>query len=437
MTMSRAEIAAAPRHPQLMDPAKDPEELIEASIWWYPSLYGNRTDVIQSLLLEAGNGYGWNDAGQICSVFAHIQPDYHTLAELQTRYDPDDPSGDFAAFMRESRSRELQTHEQIRATAAERARTHGRVTTSRGRGGWGLMLMRPERVHPQWQAVLDEAGQMFARAQAVQDAAVTRLRQQWDRNPAARAAQLLTRQLGRALAADRISDAELETCDRLLEAWRRPAWPARLDRSSLRSKRDQNREATRRIRAMLADDQSLPAAGDTAHPATVSSEPRPAADVLLSLATDRLTTLAHRVRPVPFTAWQEWDWTRDLVQEQFQPGTGQERGHAAATADFNSVAGRYKAVPLSDGIAGPWGHKVLREDGSLAGYAGFVSWGGDEIRVYSAAGKDLGMAVPGLAGACERLAARGAALDDETVMTGVLHVRAGRETANCGCEPEL
>jgi hypothetical protein len=31
--MTGEQLAAAPRHPQLMDPAGDPEELIVASIW--------------------------------------------------------------------------------------------------------------------------------------------------------------------------------------------------------------------------------------------------------------------------------------------------------------------------------------------------------------------------------------------------------------------
>lgn len=59
MPMTREEIAAAPRHPQLMDPA-DPEELIAASIWWYPTLFGHRTAVLQHLLLCPGNGYEWS-----------------------------------------------------------------------------------------------------------------------------------------------------------------------------------------------------------------------------------------------------------------------------------------------------------------------------------------------------------------------------------------
>jgi hypothetical protein len=50
---------------------------------------------------------------------------------------------------------------------------------------------------------------VFARAWAVQDAAEVELRLRWDRNPADRAAQLLTRQVGRARAPDDITDAEL------------------------------------------------------------------------------------------------------------------------------------------------------------------------------------------------------------------------------------
>jgi hypothetical protein len=40
MPMTDEELAAPPRHPQLMDPADDPEELIVTSIWWYPACRG-------------------------------------------------------------------------------------------------------------------------------------------------------------------------------------------------------------------------------------------------------------------------------------------------------------------------------------------------------------------------------------------------------------
>lgn len=458
MPMTPGEIAAAPRHPQLMDPVEDPEKLIEASIWWYPTLFPHRTAVLQHLLLCAGNGYDWNDAGQICSVFAHLPPDYKTLEEHQARSagwvttmeQIDDPSDTMAAILRDEQQKlrkELEAEAQVRATATERTRTHGPVTTSRGRSGWGLMAMRPEQVEPRWQALLDEAGHVFARAQAAQDAAVTRLRRQWDRNPAARAAQLLTRQLGRAFTADRITDAELETCDRLLATWRDPAWAARLDRPSLHQERDRNRELTRRIRAELSAELDGGNQPDRLTEQTAErggaagSEPRNPVAVLIELATDRLYTLSSLVRPAPFTAWQEWDWTLDLVRQQLPvaPMQTDDQDISVAGTDFNSGAG-YKALPLRDGIAGPWGHKVLREDGSLAGYAGYVSWRREPMRVYSADGADLDVTADRLEDVCEELASRDAgAAPDEHLVAGILHGAGGYEAGadRADCEPEL
>lgn len=65
-----------PVHPQLMDPVTDPEEFIASSIYWYPLLFPTRTEVLDHTLLSNGNGYRWGAGGNICSVFAHIEPDY-------------------------------------------------------------------------------------------------------------------------------------------------------------------------------------------------------------------------------------------------------------------------------------------------------------------------------------------------------------------------
>jgi hypothetical protein len=170
MPMSLEEIASVPRHPQLMDPA-DPEELIVASIWWYPVGFTHRTAVLQHLLLSGGNGYEWNSRGQVCSVFAHLEPDYFTLAERQDRFG--DPGGEppcLAALRREA----VSAAARVRASAPARARAHGPVTITGGRpatgDAGGLMATRPARADPRWQALLDEARHLFSRAQAVQEA---------------------------------------------------------------------------------------------------------------------------------------------------------------------------------------------------------------------------------------------------------------------------
>lgn len=329
MPMTRREIACAPQHPQLMDPA-GPEELIEASIWWYPSLFPHRTAVLQHLLHCPGNGYEWDEDGQIRSVFAHLQPDYSALAERLTR-GGHEPAGQ-PAVLEEWQRRDLDAASLVRATARDRAHVYGPVTVSSGRrtsNGWDLMSTRPQRVHPRWQGLLDEAGHLFARAWALQDAAEARLRRQWARNPAARAAQLLTRQLGHAWASDDITDSELSACDQLLASWRLPAWPSRIDRHRLRQQRDCNRAQRELARQILAD---LAAEGQPASaPAPAHETPRTGAngpqhrqprDVLLTLAADRLSAVSCLVRPVPFTAWHEWEWTLNMVRQELPPSSG-------------------------------------------------------------------------------------------------------------------
>jgi hypothetical protein len=325
MPMTSEEIAAAPRHPQLMAPA-EPEELIEASIWWYPTLFAHRTAVLQHLLLTGGNGYEWGEDGQVHSVFAHLEPDYHTLAERMARFDaePGAEPADAGKWRREDLARSAA----IRGRACDWARLYGPVTISRSSrtcDRWGLMAARPQRVHPRWQALLDEAGRVFGRAWAVQDAAEAELRREWDVYPAARAAQLLTRELGRAWAADEVTDAELADCDRVLAGWRHPARPSRIDLDSLRVQRDRNREQRRIARQVLAELAAgrEPASAAALTPETSSAgadarQARPPLEVLKALATEHLVTVSSLVRPVPFTGWQEWDWTLDRVRQQLE-----------------------------------------------------------------------------------------------------------------------
>lgn len=302
MPMTRDEIAAAPQHPQLMDPA-DPEELIVASIWWYPSLFAHRTAVLQHLLLHAGNGYEWTSGGQVRSVFAHLKPDYATLAERHDRLGPGGESPGLAAWRREA----VSAAARVRASARDRARAHGPVTVSRGGpvtgDAWCLMAARPAQVHPRWRALLGEAGAVFARAQAVQEAAEARLRMQWDRGPATRAARLLARQLGRAWAGGCVTDAEFAACEHVLSAW----CPAlRIDHGRLRRERA-GRERALRLLADLAG--GLP---DRA-PAAGHRQPH---EILQAMAADRLDIVGRLAGAVPFTAWHEWDWTLALVRQQ-------------------------------------------------------------------------------------------------------------------------
>ena len=208
---------------------------------------------------------------------------------------------------------------------------------SRTADSWGLLACLPERVHPRWQVLLGEAERVFAAAWAQQDAAEADLRRQWDRNPAARAAQLLTGELGRAWTADEVTDAELAACDQLLGTWRHPGWPSRLDYPRLAEQRDRSRAQRALVAQILNDlaagEQATPAARGrmprTARPARTAATrpaagqppptraaPRAAHAILQSLADDRLAALHFPVQPVPYTGWHEWRWIRDLIRER-------------------------------------------------------------------------------------------------------------------------
>ena len=284
--------------------------------------------MLQHLLLCAGNGYEWGPDGQIRSVFAHIQPDYSTLGERRARADSHaGRPAELQDMLEDWEHRGLQERTQVRATARQRARTYGPVTVSAGSrtaDSWGLLASKPQQVHPAWQDLLGEAERVFAAARSEQDAAEADLRQQWDRNPAARAAQLLTGELGRAWTADQVTDAELASCDQLLATWRHPAWPSRLDHPRLREQRDRSRAQRAFVRQILADDEqatpTAPGRGAATRPAAAQPpqtpvQPRLAHAILQALSDDQLTILHSHVRPVPYTGWHEWQWTRNLLRE--------------------------------------------------------------------------------------------------------------------------
>jgi hypothetical protein len=150
--------------------------------------------------------------------------------------------------------------------------------------------------------------------------------------------QLLTGELGRAWTADKVTDAELAACDQLLAAWRHPAWPSRLDCPAWPG------SAT----AAAASAPSPPGSSTTSPPASTPRQrtrrrraatatpapPRPARAILQVLADDQLTALHFPVRPVPYTGWHEWQWTRDLIRERTPaPAAGASPNSAQAGHD--------------------------------------------------------------------------------------------------------
>lgn len=167
----------APRHTQLMDPAADPQEFIEASIYWYPLIFPTRTEVLDHLLMGGGNGYEWGRDGNPRSVFSHIEPDYDKLDSYEADARKEDekygPGAEYsmAGYYREEHRRLLA----IRAEYKERSRTLGPVRlTYRGPDGVmartigsiefqsTLMRKMPANVIPAWREVIEEARALFA-----------------------------------------------------------------------------------------------------------------------------------------------------------------------------------------------------------------------------------------------------------------------------------
>lgn len=160
-----------PRHPQIMNPAADPEEFIASSVYWYPLIFPTRTEVLDHTFLCGANGYEWNEQGQICSVFAAIGPD--RLDSYEKEAQEAEAEGDewLAAYCREER-RVLQA---IRDDYLRLARTYGPVRTTISYPGgpqqrtvtsrdlpWTLLGRAPGHVDAAWVPVLAEVRALFA-----------------------------------------------------------------------------------------------------------------------------------------------------------------------------------------------------------------------------------------------------------------------------------
>jgi hypothetical protein len=178
-------MTAPPRHPQLMDPADDPEEFIASSIYWYPLLFPTRTEVLDHTFLCNGNGYEWSEDGEIASVFARIDPGLDRLDRYEAearKYEAEARAASNEALRDlslEQAARERAEHARLLAIRADHlhlARTYGparvteQVPQSRDRQArmitssdlpWTLLGRAPEHVAPRWRAVLDEVRELF------------------------------------------------------------------------------------------------------------------------------------------------------------------------------------------------------------------------------------------------------------------------------------
>ena len=171
-----------------MAPADDPEEFIRSSVYWYPLLFPNRTEVLDHMFLVNGNGFEWGDDGNLHSVFAHLEPGEDCIARTLREVDAEeardklrsyrvDPADSMAAWLREDAVKE----QAIRDDYLHLARTYGppRVTEQvpgPGNGHfyqartisadyvqhWTLLGRVPQNVAPRWAAVLDEVRELFA-----------------------------------------------------------------------------------------------------------------------------------------------------------------------------------------------------------------------------------------------------------------------------------
>ena len=175
-----------PAHPQLMDPATDPEALIAGLIYYYPLTTPTRTEALDHIMLTNGNGYEWGDDGNIRSVFSHIEPEYDRIEQRYEKrastYEAEARTAPraIASHLRKWARRERKEAARLLRVSEDyqnRARTYGPIQTHISYGPaygrrpriidshelkWTLLGRAPENVTPAWQRIIDETRLLFA-----------------------------------------------------------------------------------------------------------------------------------------------------------------------------------------------------------------------------------------------------------------------------------
>lgn len=144
------------------------EELVRTSILTFPTLFTNRTAVLHHALCVIGNGYKWNEKGEVVTDFSRPTSLWNKDAELA------ELDADLKARIADERIRELISEgmrENINAAAAVveeiETRVHVRTVLEKiypQSKDYALLMNIPENVTPDWKAACDEMRELAVAA---------------------------------------------------------------------------------------------------------------------------------------------------------------------------------------------------------------------------------------------------------------------------------
>lgn len=129
-----------------------PEAVIRRGLWYYPTLFQNRTDVLAHLFLSYGNGYEWYD-GELVAVMRDDRED-----EPSDQVHDDGSTPGIFANLRANRDAEYAA---VRRDLERAATTHGplrdRLTSNRYSRTYSYLWNAPDDMTPAWRAIYEEA----------------------------------------------------------------------------------------------------------------------------------------------------------------------------------------------------------------------------------------------------------------------------------------
>lgn len=138
---------------------------VRRSLYNYPTMHKNRTDVLHYLFCVIGNGYEWSADGRLLEISYEVYPDAYGLKGVQP--DPDGPSwagksymdDTMYAEMKAARDAEQAELKAIRILVDDLARTPGAPLTEEAYGEsreYARLYTMPGDAMPDWRAAAEE-----------------------------------------------------------------------------------------------------------------------------------------------------------------------------------------------------------------------------------------------------------------------------------------
>lgn len=136
------------------------DDFVRTSILTFPSLYPNRTAVLHHALCVIGNGYMWNDKGEVVSDFFRPVPLWDKEREL-AELDADMKARFEDADLREMVSEGMRKHIEESAKVVEEVETRMREMVAIENiypqsNEYALLMNIPSNVTPEWKEACDE-----------------------------------------------------------------------------------------------------------------------------------------------------------------------------------------------------------------------------------------------------------------------------------------